>query len=393
MEDVVIVSACRTPVGSFRGSLSSLPAPRLGAVVVREAVRRAGIRAEDVDEVIMGNVLSAGVGQAPARQAAIFGGLPTSVECMTINKVCGSGLKAVMLAAQAIRLGDARVIVAGGMESMSNAPYLLERAREGYRMGNGELVDGMIKDGLLDVYNGYHMGNAAELCAKECQVPRAEQDEYAILSYTRAQAAQKEGRFSKEIVPVEIKGPKGETVTVADDEDVRKTNFEKIPTLKPAFIKDGTVTAANASKLNDGAAALVIMSASRAKELGVKPIAKIIAQASFARDPAWFTTAPADGIAKALKRANLTKDDIDLFEINEAFSVVTLAVNKILGLDVHKVNVNGGAVALGHPIGASGARILVTLLHALEQRQVKRGLATLCIGGGEASAIIVERMQ
>jgi len=393
MEDVVIVSACRTPVGSFRGSLSSLPAPRLGAVVVREAVRRAGIRAEDVDEVIMGNVLSAGVGQAPARQAAIFGGLPTSVECMTINKVCGSGLKAVMLAAQAIRLGDARVIVAGGMESMSNAPYLLERAREGYRMGNGELVDGMIKDGLLDVYNGYHMGNAAELCAKECQIPRAEQDEYAILSYTRAQAAQKEGRFSKEIVPVEIKGPKGETVTVADDEDVRKTNFEKIPTLKPAFIKDGTVTAANASKLNDGAAALVIMSASRAKELGVKPIAKIIAQASFARDPAWFTTAPADGIAKALKRANLTKDDIDLFEINEAFSVVTLAVNKILGLDVHKVNVNGGAVALGHPIGASGARILVTLLHALEQRQVKRGLATLCIGGGEASAIIVERMQ
>jgi acetyl-CoA C-acetyltransferase len=393
MEEVVIVSACRTPVGSFRGSLSSLTAPRLGAIVVREALRRAGVKGEDVDEVIMGNVLSAGVGQAPARQAAIFGGLPTSVECMTVNKVCGSGLKAVMLAAQAIRLGEARVVVAGGMESMSNAPYLLEKARDGYRMGNAELVDGMIKDGLLDVYNNYHMGNAAELCARECQIPRAAQDEYAIMSYTRAQTAQKEGRFTKEIVPVDIKGPKGDTITVTEDEDVRKTNFEKIPTLKPAFQKDGTVTAANASKINDGAAALVIMSASRAKELGVKPIAKIIAQASFARDPAWFTTAPADGITKALKRANLTKDDIDLFEINEAFAVVTLAVNKMLGLDVNKVNVNGGAVALGHPIGASGARILVTLLHAMEQRGAKRGLATLCIGGGEASAVIVERVS
>jgi acetyl-CoA C-acetyltransferase len=390
MEDAVIVSACRTPVGSFRGSLSSLTAPRLGAIVVREALRRAGVRGEDVDEVIMGNVLSAGVGQAPARQAAIFGGLPTSVECMTVNKVCGSGLKAVMLAAQAIRLGDARVVVAGGMESMSNAPYLLEKARDGYRMGNAELVDAMIKDGLLDVYNNYHMGNAAELCARECQVPRAAQDEYAIMSYTRAQTAQKEGRFTKEIVPVEIKGPKGETMTVTEDEDVRKTNFEKIPTLKPAFLKDGTVTAANASKINDGAAALVLTSATRAKELGVKPIAKIIAQASFARDPAWFTTAPADGITKVLKRANLTKDAIDLFEINEAFAVVTLAVNTMLGLDINKVNVNGGAVAIGHPIGASGARILVTLLHAMEQRGARRGLATLCIGGGEASAVIVE---
>ncbi len=392
MEDVVIVSACRTPIGSFRGTLSALPAPRLGAIVIREALKRAGVRAEDVDEVIMGNVLTAGEGQAPARQAAVFAGLPTSVECMTINKVCGSGLKAVMLAAQAIRLGDARVIVAGGMESMSNVPYLLEKAREGYRMGHGELVDAMVKDGLWDVYNNFHMGNAAELCASECQIPRGAQDEFAIMSYTRAQAAQKEGRFTREIVPVEIKSGKGEPVIVTEDEDIRKTNFEKIPTLKPVFVKDGTVTAANSSKINDGAAALVVMSAGRARELGLKPLAKIVAQASAAKDPAWFTTAPADGIAKVLKRAGLTKDDIDLFEINEAFAVVTLAVNKALGLDPARVNVNGGAVAMGHPIGASGARILVTLLHALEQRQARRGLATLCIGGGEASAVIVERI-
>ena len=391
MEDVVIAGACRTPIGSFRGTLSSLPAPRLGAVVIREAVRRAGVRPDAVDEVIMGNVLSAGVGQAPARQAAIFGGLPNSVECMTVNKVCGSGLKAVMLAAQAIRLGDAQIVVAGGMESMSNAPYLLERAREGFRMGNAEVVDEMLKDGLIDVYNKYLMGNAAELCAKEQHISRAAQDEYAIMSYTRAQASQKEGRFAREIVPVEVTGPKGETATVTEDEDVRKTNFEKIPTLKPAFQKDGTVTAANSSKISDGAAALVLTSAARAKELGLHPLATIVAQASFAKDPAWFTTAPADGISKALKRAGMTKDDIDLFEINEAFAVVTLAVNKLLGLDPNKVNVNGGAVALGHPIGASGARLLVTLLHAMEQRHAKRGLATLCIGGGEASAVIVER--
>ncbi len=393
MEDVVIVGACRTPIGSFRGSLSSLPAPRLGAVAIREAIRRAGIAGDAVDEVIMGNVLSAGVGQAPARQAAIFGGLPTSVECMTVNKVCGSGLKSVMLGAQAIRLGDASVVVAGGMESMSNAPYLLEKARDGYRMGNGEVVDAMLKDGLLDVYNNYLMGNAAELCAKECQIPRASQDDFAIQSYTRAQAAQKEGRFAREIVPVEVKGAKGETVTVSDDEDVRKTNFEKIPTLKPAFIKDGTVTAANASKISDGAAALVLMSAGRARELGAKPLARVVAQASFARDPAWFTTAPADGIAKVLKRAGLGQADIDLYEINEAFAVVALAVSKQLGLDPARVNVNGGAIALGHPIGASGARILVTLLHALEHRNARRGLATLCIGGGEASAVIVERLS
>jgi len=392
MNEVVIASSCRTPIGSFRGSLSSLPAPRLGALVIQEALRRAKVAPDQVDEVIMGNVISAGVGQAPARQAAIFAGLPTSVECMTVNKVCGSGLKSVMLAAQAVALGDAEIVVAGGMESMSNAPYLLEKAREGYRMGNGELVDALVKDGLLDVYNNFLMGNAAELCAKECQVPREAQDEFAIMSYTRAQDAQRNGRFRDEIVGVEVRGPKGDGVTVLDDEDVTKTNFEKIPKLKPAFIKDGTVTAANASKLSDGAAALVVTSAEKARALGLTPLARIVAYASHAKDPVQFTTAPADAIAKVLSRAKLRQEEIDLFEINEAFAVVALAVNKIAGLDPAKVNVNGGAIALGHPLGASGARILVTLLYALEQRKARRGLATLCIGGGEASAVIVERM-
>ncbi len=391
MNDVVILSACRTPIGSFRGGLSSLTAPQLGSLVVSEAVRRAGITKEEVNEVIMGNVLSAGVGQAPARQAALFAGLPQSVECMTINKVCGSGLKAVSLAAQAIMLGDADTIVAGGMESMSNAPYLLEKARDGYRMGNGELVDVMMKDGLIDVYNNFLMGNAAEICARDCEIPREAQDQFAIMSYTRAQEAQRAGRFKKEIVGVEVKSPKGEGVTVLDDEDVTKTNFEKIPKLKPAFQKDGTVTAANSSKISDGAAALVLMSAQKAAARGLKPLAKIIATASFAKDPIWFTTAPADVVQKVLAKAKLTLGDIDLFEINEAFAVVALAVNKLAGLDPQKVNVNGGAIALGHPIGASGARILVTLLHAMEQRGVRRGLAALCIGGGEATAMIVER--
>ena len=393
MNDVVIVSACRTPVGSFRGSLSSLPAPRLGAVAIREAVRRAGVKGEDVNEVIMGNVLQAGVGQAPARQAAIFAGLPTSVECMTVNKVCGSGLKAVMLGAQAIMLEDAEVVVAGGMESMSNAPFLLDKAREGYRMGNGELVDAMMRDGLMDVYHNYLMGNAAELCAAECQIPREAQDDFAILSYRRAQEAQKSGKFAGEIIGVEVKGPKGEPVTVFDDEDVMKTNFEKIPKLKPAFIKDGTVTAANASKISDGAAALVLMSAAKAKQMDIKPLAKILAQASFAKAPEWFTTAPADVISKVLKKARLSAADIDLFEINEAFAVVALAVNKLAGLDVNKVNVHGGATAIGHPLGASGARILVTLLYAMRQRNARRGLAALCIGGGEASGVVVEALS
>ncbi len=392
MKEVVIVGACRTPIGGFRGTLSPVAAPALGAVAIKEVMRRAGLAAADVQEVIMGNVISAGVGQAPARQAAIFAGLPTSVETMTVNKVCGSGMKAVMLAAQAIRLGDADTVVAGGMESMSNAPYLLEKARDGYRMGNAEVVDSMMKDGLFDVYNHYLMGNAAEVCARECQVPREAQDEFAIMSYKRAQDAQKSGRFDKEIVGVEVPAGKGTTTTVLLDEDVTKTNFEKIPKLKPAFTKDGTVTAANASKISDGAAALALMSSEAATRRGKKPLAKIIAYASAAKDPVWFTTAPADVIPKVLKKANMTLKDIDLLEVNEAFAVVALAVSKIAGLEMEKLNVNGGAIALGHPLGASGARIIVTLLHAMEQRNVKRGLAAICIGGGEASAVIIERM-
>lgn len=391
MNDVVIVSACRTPIGSFRGSLSSVSASRLGAVVIKEAVRRAGISGEQVNEVIMGNVIQAGVGQAPARQAAIYAGLPVSVECMTVNKVCGSGLKAVMLGAQAIQLGHAEVVVAGGMESMSNAPYLLDKARSGYRMGNAQILDAMMYDGLTNIYDGNPMGNSAELCAKECDVSRDAQDEFAIMSYKRAQDAQRSGRFAKEIVGVEVTEGK-ETKMVLEDEDVFKTDFAKIPKLKSAFIKDGSVTAANSSKINDGAAALVLMSAETARQLGVKPLAKVIAQASSAKEPVWFTTAPADGINKVLKRANMTMSDIDLFEVNEAFAVVALAVGRMVGLDWEKLNVNGGAVALGHPIGASGARILVTLLHALEQRNMKRGLAAICIGGGESSAVIVERV-
>ena len=392
MNETVIVSAVRTPVGSFQGTLASLSAPRLGAIVIEEALKRAGLSKTDVNEVIMGNVLTAGEGQAPARQAALFAGLPESVECMTINKVCGSGLKATMLAAQAIQLGDADVIVAGGMESMSNVPYLLDKGRTGYKMGHAQLIDSMIKDGLWDVYNDYHMGSAAELCAKECNVPREAQDEFAVMSYKRAQSAWSEGRFKEEVVPVTIKGKKGDEV-VGQDEDPFKTNFEKIPSLKPAFQKDGTVTAANSSKINDGAAAVVVMSAAKAKSLNIRPLARILGFASAAKKPEWFTTAPADVITKTLNRLKMSKEEIDLFEINEAFAVVTLAVNKMLGLDVNKVNVNGGAVAIGHPIGASGARILVTLLHALKQRNKKYGMAAICIGGGEAAGMVVELMH
>ncbi|HZV13560.1 MAG TPA: acetyl-CoA C-acetyltransferase [Candidatus Kapabacteria bacterium] len=388
----VILSGCRTPIGSFGGSLASFPAPKLGAIVIKEALQRAKLAPTDVDEVIMGNVLTAGEGQAPARQAALFADLPDSVPCMTINKVCGSGLKATMLAAQAIQCGDSSIIVAGGMESMSNAPYLLEKARTGYRMGNGALVDSMIKDGLWDVYNDFHMGSAAELCSRECNIPREAQDEFAITSYKRAQHATQEGKFKEEIVPVIITGKKGDTTVFDADEDVFKTNFEKIPALKPSFEKNGTVTAANSSSINDGAAALVIASAGRAQELGAKPLAKIIAYTSTAKRPELFTTAPVDAIGKVLAKASMAKEDIDLFEINEAFAVVTLAANKMLGLPIEKVNVNGGAVAMGHPIGASGARILVTLIHALKQRNLKRGLAAICIGGGEASAMIIETL-
>jgi acetyl-CoA C-acetyltransferase len=391
MQEVIIAAGCRTPIGSFEGTLSPLSATQLGAIVVEEAVRQAGIQKNDVDEVIMGCILTAGLGQAPARQAALFAGLPDSVECMTINKVCGSGLKAVMLASQAIMLGDADVIVAGGMESMSNAPYLLDKARAGYRMGHAQLIDSMIKDGLWDVYNDFHMGNAGELCAKECGVPREAQDDFSIMSYQRALDAQKNSRFKDEIVPVKITGRRGEVTTVSEDEEPGKVKFEKIRTLKPAFQKDGTITAANASKINDGAAALLVMSKEKAKTLGIKPLAKVVGFASSAKKPEWFTTAPADVIPKALKKVGLTLNDIDLFEINEAFAVVNLAVNKILGLDTSKVNVNGGAVALGHPVGASGARILVTLLYAMKQCDARRGLAGICIGGGEASALIIDR--
>ncbi|MBK7447623.1 MAG: acetyl-CoA C-acetyltransferase [Ignavibacteria bacterium] len=390
MKEVVIVSAVRTPVGSYLGSLSSLKATELGAIVIKEAVKRAGIKPEDVSEVIMGCVLPAGLGQAPARQAAIYAGLPDSVPCLTINKVCGSGLKSVMLAEQAIKCGDAEIVVAGGFESMSNVPYYLDKARSGYRMGNGTLIDGMVHDGLWDVYNNFHMGSAAEMCSKEMNITKEEQDSFAEESYNRALKAIENGYFKDEIIPVEIKDKKG-SVIVSEDEDVKKVNFEKGKTLKGAFQKDGTVTAFNSSNLNDGAAALVLMTAEKAKELGITPLAKIVAQGSFAQKPEWFTTSPAYAIKNVLKKAKLEVKDIDLIEANEAFSVQACAVNKIAGLDSSKVNVNGGAVAIGHPIGGSGARILTTLLHAMKNRKAGRGLATLCIGGGEASAIIVER--
>lgn len=391
MKEVVIAAAVRTPVGSYLGSLSSLKGPELGAIVIKEAVKRANIKPEDVSEVIMGCVLPAGMGQAPARQAAIFAGLPDSVPCLTINKVCGSGLKAVMLAEQAIKCGDAEIIIAGGFESMSNVPYYLDKARTGYRMGNGTVIDGMVHDGLWDVYNNFHMGSAAEMCAKEMKITREEQDAFAEESYKRAMNAIEKGLFREEIVPVEIKDRKG-TVIVSEDEDVKKVNFEKGKTLKGAFQKDGTVTAFNSSNLNDGAAALVLMSAEKAKEMGITPLAKIVAQGSFAQKPEWFTTSPAYAIKNVLKKSGLEVKDLDLVEANEAFSVQACAVNKLAELDPLKVNVHGGAVAIGHPIGGSGARILTTLLYAMKTRNAKRGLATLCIGGGEASAVIVERV-
>jgi acetyl-CoA C-acetyltransferase len=390
--EVIIAGACRTPIGAFQGTLASMPAPELGALVVNEAVRRAGIDPQKVDEVIMGCVLPAGLGQAPARQAAIKAGLPVEVTCMTINKMCGSGLKAVMLAAQAVMVGDNDVVVAGGMESMTNAPYLLEKAREGYRLGHGEMIDSMIKDGLWDVYNNFHMGNAAELCARECNIPRSVQDEFATMSYKRALAAQEKGLFAKEIVPVPIPQKKGDPLLVKEDEEPKKANFEKMLTLKPAFDKTGTVTAANASKINDGAAAVVVMAKEMADKLGVKPQAKILAQASAAKKPEWFTTAPIDAIEKILKKTGFALDKIDLIEINEAFSVVALAAQQKLGIPLDKLNVHGGAVALGHPIGASGCRILVTLIHALQEYKKKYGMAAICIGGGEASAMIVENL-
>lgn len=389
--EVVIVGAARTPIGAFMGSLSSLPAPRLGAVAIRAALERAGVEPEAVQHVIMGNVLQAGVGQAPARQATLFAGIPNGTPAVTLNKVCGSGLEAVVQGARAILLGEADVVVAGGMESMSQAPYLNYEARKGARMGHVKLVDAMIKDGLWDVYNDFHMGNAAELCARNHNISRSAQDEFAIESTRRAVEAQKAGHFKTEIVPVEVKGRKGEVTLVEEDEGPKNSRPEKIPSLRPVFEKDGTVTAANASSINDGAAALVLMSRERAEREGRTILGKIEAWGHAARKPEEFTIAPADSIRNALARANLQTTDIDLYEINEAFAVVSLANNQILGLDTSKVNVRGGAVALGHPIGASGARILVTLLHAMKDLDKKRGLASLCIGGGEGIALVVSR--
>lgn len=392
MREVVIVSAVRTPIGSFGGALSGFSATQLGGLAIKAAVEKAGIKPADVQEVYMGNVLSANIGQAPATQAAKFAGLP-DVPSTTINKVCASGTKAIMLAAQSIALGQNDIIVAGGMESMSNVPYYLDKARNGYRLGHGQITDGLVKDGLWDVYNDYHMGSAAELCAADCAITREEQDEFAISSYKKSQAAQTEGKFDSEIIAVEVKDRKGDVTLISKDEEPFAVKFDKIPGLKPVFKKDGTVTAANASTLNDGAAALVLMSADKAKELGLKPLAKILAYADAQQAPEWFTTAPAKAIPLALKNAGKSIADVDYFEINEAFSVVSLANNKLLDLDENKVNVNGGAVSLGHPLGASGARIVVTLMAVLAQNNGKIGVAGICNGGGGASAIVIEKLN
>lgn len=390
MESVVIVSSVRTPVGSFQGALSSLPAPRLGAIAIKEALTRVGLKGDEIDECIMGEVLTAGVGQAPARQAAIYAGLKNSTPCMTINKVCGSGLKAVMLAADNIRLGETKIAVAGGQENMSLAPHLLENSRGGFRMGNAQLADSMVKDGLWDPYNNFHMGSAAEICVRENKFTREEQDKFAIDSYKKAQDAWSKGAFKNEIAAVTIESKKG-NVTIDKDEEPFNTNFDKIPGLRPAFEKDGTITAANASKINDGAAAHVLMSESEAKKRGIKPLAKIVSYATFAHEPKYFTTAPVGAIKAAVSKAGLTMADINLWEINEAFAAVTMVAMKDLEIPAERVNVHGGAVAIGHPIGASGARILTSLIHSLHTHQKRYGLATLCIGGGEAVALIVEK--
>jgi acetyl-CoA C-acetyltransferase len=389
MKKVIITEAKRTPIGSFGGSLSSVSAPKLGSIAIKAVLDSSKIDFNLVDEVIMGNVLTAGLGQAPARQAAIYAGLPNKTECMTINKMCGSGLKAVMFASQAIICGDADIVIAGGQENMSSAPYLLMNARNGYRLGDGKIIDSMITDGLWDVYNDIHMGSCAEVCAKNFKFTREQLDEFAVHSYKKAQNAQLSGKFKDEIVSVLISSKSGETY-IDSDEEPSKVNFDKIPKLKPAFDREGVVTAANSSSINDGAAALLIMSEEKSKELGFKPLVEIIAQASSATAPIDFTIAPAAAITKVLKKAALTKNSIDLFEINEAFAVVSLAVNELLGLDPSKINVNGGAIALGHPIGASGARILTTLIYEMKKRGAEFGLASLCIGGGEASALIVK---
>ncbi len=391
-KEVVIVSYARTPVGSFQGVLSTVPTPRLGATAIKAAIERAGISNDVVDEVIMGCVLPAGIGQAPARQAALYSGLPDSVECMTINKVCGSGLKAVMLAEQAIKAGDADIIVAGGMENMTMAPYYLPDGRMGMRMGNKKVIDGMVYDGLWDPYDNVHMGSCAERLAKEKPYSREEQDEFAVESYRRSTAAIEAGLFKDEIVPVEVPQRRGDPVIVDTDEEPGRGRPEKMAKLRPAFDREGTITAANASSINDGAAAVVVMSREKAEEMGLQPLVKIVSQASASQKPVYFTTAPAKAMQKALDKAGMKAADIDVFEINEAFSNVALDAIRTFDIDQGKVNLRGGAVSIGHPIGASGARILVTLLSVMKQTGAGNGLATLCIGGGEAAALIVEKV-
>lgn len=388
-KEVYIVSAARTPIGSFAGSLSGVAATHLGTTVIKGALEKVGVKATDVQEVYFGNVLQAGVGQAPARQAALNAGMSNTTPCTTVNKVCASGTKATMLGAMSIMVGDNDIVVAGGMESMSNVPYYVEKARTGYKFGHGQMTDGMIKDGLWDVYNDYHMGNAAEKCAVDCNISREDQDAYAIKSYERTAKAHEAGYLANEIVPVTIKTRKGEVV-VSEDEEFRNVKFEKIPNLRPAFQKEGTVTAANASTLNDGAAALVLMSKEKMEELGLKPIAKIVSFADAAQEPENFTTAPTPAVQKAVQKAGLTLDQIDFFELNEAFSVVAIANQQLLSIDESKINVFGGAVSLGHPLGCSGARIIVTLLNVMQHKGGKYGAVGICNGGGGASAMVVE---
>ena len=390
MEDIVIVSAVRTPIGSFLGSLSTIPAPRLGAIAIKGALDRIGLDPKLVDEVLMGNVVQSGTGQAPARQAALYAGIPNTVPCTTINKVCASGMKAVMQAAQAIALGDAKIVVAGGMENMSLIPHYYH-ARNGSKFGPITLEDGMQKDGLVDAYDKNAMGVCADLCATEYHFSREDQDAFAIQSYKRSAKAWESGKFKNEVVSVIVPQRRGEPIIVSEDEEFKNVKLDKIPSLKPAFTKDGTVTAANASTINDGAAALILMSKEKAEELGLKPLATIKSYADAAQEPKWFTTAPAKALPKALAKANISIEDVDFFEFNEAFSVVGLANMKLLGINDKQVNVNGGAVSLGHPLGCSGARIIVTLINVLHQNKSKIGAAAICNGGGGASAIIIER--
>ena len=390
MKEVVIVSAVRTPIGSFIGSLSSVSATKLGAAAIHGAIQKAGIDNKMIDEVFIGNVLQASLGQAPARQAAIFAGIPQETPCTTINKVCASGMKSIMIAAQTIMCGDNEIVIAGGMENMSSVPHYLTNGRTGQKLGDMKLIDGMVKDGLTDVYDRVHMGICAETCAKEMNIKREEQDKFAIESYNRSANAWSKGNFTNEIIPVEVPQRRGENIVISQDEEYKNVKMEKIPHLKPVFEKEGTITAANASTLNDGASALVLMSADKAAELNIKPIAKIKSYADAAQEPKWFTTAPAKALPIAISKAGINTSDIDYYELNEAFSVVGLANLKILGLDENKVNVNGGAVSLGHPLGNSGSRIIVTLINVLKQNNGKIGAAAICNGGGGASAMVIE---